>query len=936
MDPQRWSRIESLYHAALAKAPGEREDYLAAACPREPDVRQEVISLLACADSGPVTVGKRVGSYEILGLLGAGGMGEVYRARDMRLKREVALKVLPEAFAADPARIARLQREAEVLASINHPNIAHLYGFEERALVMELVEGETLASPLPVATALNYARQIAEALEYAHEKGVIHRDLKPANIKVTQEGVVKLLDFGLAKAIEGHTGASANPSELPTLTAATEVGTILGTAAYMSPEQATGKPADRRADIWSFGAVLYEMLAGKRAFEGESISETLASVLKVEPDWDALPAATPAPIVKLLRRCLAKDRKHRLQSIGDARIELESPLAEETARPNAPSRSRLGIVATGAAVLFFAVAAVLAFIHFREKQPGAEVVRFQISAPGSSDALTYPIVSPNGRMIAFMPSQPGARSILWVRPLDSVDARPLRGTESYGGAPFWSPDSRFLAFVQADKLKKVDVSGGAAQTLCDVPGFFRSGDWSRDGVIVFGSAGHGLMRVSDSGGPVSPVTSINPSWHEDFHASPSFLPDGRHFVYYRDADGADNRGVYVGSLDAKPEQQMSFRVASAGPAVYVPSTDPDTGYLLFQQEDELMAQRFDNRRLSVSGHAVLLAAGLPHRIGHPRFSASETGVLAYFTGSMSALTQLTWFDRGGRSLEKVGEPGPQNSVVLSPDGSRAAVSQTAGPTSSDFDIWVRDFAHRTLERITSDPSPHWMAVWSPDGSRIAFANRSPGSLGIYQKTSNGVGNEEVLLKSDELQYLYDWSPDGHFLVYGIAAASHFDLWYLPLAGDDRKPKPYLQGQFTLTYAQFSPDGRFVAYTSDETGRSEIYVRPFPNALGGRWLVSTNGGTQPRWRRDGKELFYISADSKMMAAGVTTTPEFKKLNDPKALFTAPVLGGVSAVNVFRYDVSRDGQRFLIDASATETAAARPPITVVLNWQALLKR
>ncbi len=661
-------------------------------------------------------------------------------------------------------------------------------------------------------------------------------------------------------------------------------------------------------------------------------------MLKVEPAWDALPAATPAPIVKLLRRCLTKDRKHRLQAVGDARIELESPIAEETARTTAPPQSRLGIVATGAAVLFFAIAAVLAFIHFRERQPGAEVMRFQISAPGSSDALTYPIVSPNGRMIAFQPTdRSGARSgILWVRPLDSVDARPLPGTES-SGAPFWSPDSRFLAFVQAGKLKKVDVSGGTPQTLCDVPGAWRSGDWSRDGIIIFGSAGHGLMRVSDSGGPVSPVTSIDPSWHEGFHASPSFLPDGRHFVYYRDAGGAENRGIYVGSLDAKAEHQNPTRVAPSGPAVYVPSTDPDTGYLLFQQEDTLMAQRFDNRRLSVSGHAVLLAAGLPNRIGHPRFSASEAGVLVYFTGSVSALTQLTWFDRGGRNLENVGEPEPQNSVVLSPDGSRAAISQTAGLTSSDFDIWVRDFAHRTLDRITSDPSQDWMAVWSPDGTRIAFANRSPGSHGIYQKTSNGVGNEEVLLKSDELQYPYDWSPDGHFLVYGITSGgTQLELWYLPVTGDDRKPRAYLQSQFSQTQAQFSPDGRFLAYTSDETGRSEIYVRPFPNALGGRWLVSTNGGTQPRWRRDGKELFYISADSKMMAAGVTTTPEFKKLDDPKALFTVPVLGGGSAFNVFRYDVSRDGQRFLIDASATETAAARPPITVVLNWQALLKR
>jgi len=879
MDAQRWARIESLYHAALAKVPGKRGAYLAGACQDEPELRREVESLLLDA-SEPVAVGRRLGPYEILGLLGAGGMGEVYRARDTRLKREVALKVLPEAFANDPARMARFQREAEVLASINHPHIAQIYGLEGQAIVMELVEGETLASPLPVDQILNYARQIAEALEYAHEKGVIHRDLKPANIKVTSEGVVKLLDFGLAKAIEDPAASTGDPSKSPTITiGSTRTGMILGTAAYMSPEQAAGKPVDRRSDIWSFGAVLYEMLTGKRAFDGESISETLASVLKGEPDWDALPATIQAPVRKLVTRCLTKDRRQRLQAIGEARIALESPLAgEETARARAPSQSRFGIIASGAAALFFAIAALLAFIHFREKPPPAELVRFQVLAPEKSDGITYPVLSPNGRMIALLTAEPSVRhGVLWVRSLDSLDAHPLPGAENAAVHPFWSPDSRFLAFEQQGKLKKVPVFGGTPQTLCDVPGAWLGGAWSRDGVIVFGSTNHGLMGVSESGGVATPITALDPARQETLHVigSASFLPDGRHFIYYRSSRVAENRGVYLASLDAKPGQQQSIPLAvSVASGLYVASPDPTQGYVLFRREGALLAQQFDNRRLQLEGEAVQLAGDLPEA-GPPPFSASETGVLAYRAFGYPP-SRLTWVDRDGRTVGTVGELRQHYSIALSPDGTRAAVSEsTASTASENLDIWVHQFASGTRERLTSDPGNDVTPVWSPDGSRIVFSSQRGGVFDLYDKASNGVGNEGVLFKSDEGKYAYDWSPDGRFLLYGVGTAGHFDLWYLPLVGDDRKPRPYLQTQFSQSQAQFSPDGRFVAYTSDETGKNEVYVRSFAQAAGGKWVVSTNGGTQPRWRRDGKELFYISGDSKMMAVGVITTPEFKK-------------------------------------------------------------
>jgi serine/threonine protein kinase len=882
--------------------------------------------------------GVRVGHYEILAPIGAGGMGEVYRARDTRLKREVALKVLPDAFAGDTERMARFQREAEALAALNHPNIAQIYGVEERALAMELVEGKTLAGPLPLETALNYARQIASALEAAHEKGIIHRDLKPANIQVTPQGVVKVLDFGLAAIAQTSTGGASNSANSPTLTISPTIpGMILGTAAYMSPEQARGKPVDKRADIWAFGVVLYEMLTGQRLFEGETISDTLIEVATREPDWDRV----PQKVRRLLRRCLEKDPKKRLRDIGDFESLLEDAPPEGSVPPTAPSRPRLGLVI--ATALFAAVAAVVSFIHFQEKPPALpEPVRFQIPVPPKNNFASGAFVSPDGHRIAFVAAGQRGRNVLWIHSLDSLESRPLAGTEG-AYQMFWSPDSRFIAFIVPGKLKKVEASGGPPQTVCDVLGSWRGGGWSRDGVIAYGVVGQGLMRIPEAGGAASPLTTLDSSRQESHHSSPSFLPDGRHFIYLRASTTVGKSGIYLGSLDSKPEQQGSKRlVATNSSAAYAPSSDSGVGHLLFLREGSLMAQPFDARHLELAGEAVPIADGLPDS-GPPLFSVSTTGVVAYRTGGVGApTTQLTWFDRAGKLLGTIGEPGQYNTVALSPDGTRVAVSrndpQAAGRGAfgsawGNTDIWLHEFLRGTSARFTFDPALDWMAVWSPDGSRIIFSSDRDGPSNLYQKVSNGAGNEEALLKSNEAKFSYDWSQDGRFLLYAVAGQK-FGIWALPLTGDDHKPMPYLQTD--AFQARFSPDSRWIAYTSEESGKKEIYVQPFPVASGGRWMVSKGGGDQPRWRRDGKELFYISADSKLMSVEIAAAPGTFQAGIPKALFAAPIWGGGGGNALTRYDVTADGKKFLINSLPTETAAApSSPITVVLNWQQTLQ-
>src|SRR5450432_931163 len=904
-----------------------------------------------------LTSGTRLGPYEILSPLGAGGMGEVYRARDTKLSRNVALKVLPEAFVRDPDRMARFEREAKLLASLNHPNIASIYGLEDsdhiRALVMELVEGPTLAGRIQqgaiiIDEVLSVAKQICEALEYAHERGIIHRDLKPANIKLTSNdnlatnNVVKILDFGLAKALEGD-AASSDIGDSPTFSGlATQSGIILGTAAYMSPEQAKGKPVDRRTDIWAFGCVLYEMLTGRMAFRGETATDILAAVLKEEPDWSHLPAATPPQVRSLLHRCLKKDVRQRLQAIGDARVVLEEVLT------GAPQDTSFGTIAQlakpwrrwlawGVAALLFATLAPIAFLHFGETHSLAEPVRFQIPLPIAARSFS---LSPNGRLLTFTAPGLDGRNLIWIRALDALEARPLPGTEDAFTPPvFWSQDSRFIAFQTAGKLKKIDVSGGPPQTICEINALVLGGAWSREDVIIFGTDGPGIMQVAAAGGVATLLTTS--AGLDEVHVFPTFLPDGRHFVYLR---APENPGILVGSLNVKPEQQSRTPLlATSVMPVYAPSADPALGRLLFMRESTLMAQSFSVRQLKLVGEPVPVADQVGSLFLSASFSASANDVLAYRSRSATTTTQLTWFDRTGKVLGRVRDFGAGSftyaDIALSPDGTRVAATlfDPSVPGQSET-IWLLELTRSVSARLTFDVSPDGVPVWSPDGRRIAYTGFRAGGVGLYQKASSGAEKEEVLLPPTSASKLpNDWSRSGQFLLYTIQdPKTNADLWVLPLTVDGQPsgaPAPFANTKFNEQQGQFSPDGHWIAYVSDESGRTEIHVQPFPVPPGGgsKIQISRDGGNQPRWRRDGKELFYVSLDGKMMAADVGGGLEFKA-GVPKVLFQTPILNDDTSLSDFHWDVTADGKRFLVDA----VPSSSEPLIVVLNWSAGAKK
>jgi eukaryotic-like serine/threonine-protein kinase len=900
-----------------------------------------------------LTIGQEISHYRIVARLGAGGMGEVYRARDAKLGRDVALKVLPQAFARDADRMARFQREAKVLASLNHPNIASIYGLEDsgstHALVMELVEGPTLADrirqgPISVDEALKIAKQICEALEYAHERGIVHRDLKPANVKVTADDAVKVLDFGLAKALEGD-AASFDISTSPTLSRlATMQGVLLGTAAYMSPEQAKGKSVDRRADIWAFGCVLYEMLAGKMAFHGESVTDTLAAVIRAEPDWALLPSATPIRVRVLLQRCMQKDPKQRLRDIGDARISIEEVLSG-TPDPALAGASQIPVsrwqqvLPWTVAALLFAALAPIAFLYFRGTQTAqAEPMQLQIPLP---EKTTMSIngtfaVSPNGRQLAFAATGPDGVTRLWIRPLDSLEARLLPGTEAPQFPPFfWSPDSRFIAFDAGGKLKKIDISGGPAQTVCDLPASAVGGSWNRDGVIILAQAPGPIMRVSADGGTPTPLTTFSLARGETGHLFPSFLPDGRHFLYGRFSLESANVGFFVGSLDAKPEEQSTKPLASKIESNYM-ATGDGSGDVLFIRDGSLVEQPLDMRRLELTGEPVTVAEHVGTFGGYGFFSASDNGVLVYRAGTREQSLQLTWFDRQGRALATAGEPRSFLSAALSPDAARVAFSDigtTRGVVSGNG-LWLLDVSRGTSTRFTFGVGVA-SAVWSPDGDRIVFASRG---TGLYEKPASGIKDEQLLLKLSGDPRPTSWSRDGRFLLYTAQpaeAGAKASLWVLPLEGG-KEPVPFLRTEFNERDGHFSPDGHWVAYTSDESGRNEIYIRAFsPNAAGaasdagGGLLISSNGGTEPRWRGDGRELFYRAADGKLMAAEVTLAPVLR-VGIPKALFQMPPEGGPATGST--WDTTSDGQRFLMSVPRSTTT----PFTVVLNWQAALRK
>src|SRR5262245_27539923 len=892
-----------------------------------------------------IAKGTRLGAYQISSLLGQGGMGEVYRATDTKLNRDVALKFLPEQFTSDRDRLERFRREAQVLASLNHSNIAAGYGFEDAesmpALVMELVEGATLAErlaegPLPVDDVLSHAKQIAEALEYAHEHGVIHRDLKPANIKLTNDDKVKILDFGLAKAVNDER-LSSSVSNSPTLSlAATQAGIIMGTAAYMSPEQAKGKPVERRADIWAFGVVVYEMLTGRSMFSGETASETMAQVIMKEPDWDTLPANTPPRLRDLLRRCLTKEPRMRLRDIGDARIVIEETIAAtpaDTSHISSTTSSR-SAASTGLRALPWVLAVVLAgvaFVHLREPAPSApEPLRFPIPPPEKFTLSNpgVPKVSPDGRHIVFNVTGEGSTR-LWIRSLDTFESRPLNGTEGARGTPFWSPDSRWIVFNVPGKLRKVDIAGSPPQTLCDIRADVFGGFWTGDDRVVFGGP-PGLLIVPASGGTAIPLTIPDRNRGEQGHVEPSLLPDGVHFLYTRFAPGSDGAGVYVGSLDRKPEQQgLNRLLPDLTHAVYVPriGESAGNGFIVFSRDTTLLAQPFDISRLGLYDQAVPIAEQLSKTLGQAAgFSASANTVLVYTSGG-GGDRRLTWYDRQGKQIGTAGPPSPYSELALSPDGDRVAVVREL----DNVDIYVLDFIGDRSIRLTSAATLDRKPVWSRDGKKILFLNQA----GIFAKAADGAGDEELLLKSDQPLRTLDWSSDARFVIFTVAdPKTKRDLSLLTVSGEHKTTK-FLQTEFNETEARFSPEAEgphYVAYVSDESGTNDVYVTTFPDPKSGKWPISSGGGYQPRWRKDGKELLYFTGDGRLMSVDVTLSPSFKA-GVPKVLFQAPIFGGGSTLEQTRWDLTPDGQRFLINSTAGDVSN---PMAVVVNWQRLLKK
>jgi len=878
--------------------------------------------------------GTRLGAYDITGVLGAGGMGEVYRARDTKLGREVALKILPDVFAADPERLARFQREAQVLASLNHANIAAIYGMEDRALVLELVEGPTLADriaqgPIPLEEALPIARQMAEALEAAHDHGIVHRDLKPANIKLRPDGAVKVLDFGLAKLAEaGSTRSGAGPASIaPTITSPammTGVGTILGTAAYMSPEQARGKSVDRRADIWAFGCVLYEMLTGRAAFLGDDVSLTLSKILQRDPEWDALPT-TPAVVRQLLRRCLDKDPRTRLRDIGEARILLSGTgdalgTAADTLPPPPSGRRSLPLYV---ALAGFAVAGLLGALALwalngvrAPRDTAPPVVRLAVTLPsgeqiagsqGIGNSWMPLAISPDGTRLAYIS---GGR--LHLRPMDGLEIETTKGSEG-AWSPFFSPDSQWVGFYAQGQLKKVSVKGGVAEPLCDAPAP-AGATWAEDGTIYFAPANaSGLWKVSSDGGMSEPVTTLDRDKGEVSHRWPQALPGGRAILYtvWR-GPGWDEMELQVLRLDTGARDVV---VEGGSTGRYVPS-----GHLVYGRAGQLTAVPFDLARLATTGAPVLLGIEARENEGS-YYTVSDGGVLAYVPGPSQFERRLADIGPDGRATILASPPRPYEDAAISPDGRRAALT-VSGAT---WNVWVQDLSRSTQTLLTRGAGSSQWPVWTHDGARIIYRGTRAGFRNVYWASADGTGSEERLTTGENLQTPRSVTPDGKWVAFDETdPKTGADIWVLPLQGD-RRPQPAVKTPASESMAQFSPDGRWLAFQSDDSGRVEIYVQPFPGP-GERVLVSTDGGIRPTWSADGRTLVYLQGTT-VMTADVTPGPALR-IGTPRPLYT-------SADYLEAYDVLTEG-RHLLRIRQAEGTSTGTQIHVVVNWFEELRR
>jgi serine/threonine protein kinase/Tol biopolymer transport system component len=896
----------------------------------------------------PILPGKRLGPYEILSGIGAGGMGEVYQAHDTKLGRDVAIKILPEAFAHDTERLSRFQREAKMLAALNHPNIATIFGLEHsdgvQYLVMELVLGETLQervrrdAPVPVEESLAIAKQIAEALEAAHEKNIIHRDLKPANVKLTPEGKVKVLDFGLAKAFEGDS-TNEDMGNSPTLSqAATMQGVILGTAAYMSPEQARGKTVDKRTDLWAFGCVFYELLTGRQAFNGEDITEILAAVIKTEPDWSCLSETTPAAIRLLLRRCLQKDKTLRLRDAGDARIEIQEALAAPptavatTAAPAARSwRERLAW--TTAAVFVLATIALASGFVLRAPKPPQPMPAMRLIAEIGVDASLYTslpsaILSPDGTRLAFVASDADQKRRIYVRSLNQLQATALSGTQNAHN-PFFSPDGQWIGFFADGKLKKISVQGGAAVTLCDAADD-RGGSWGEDGTIVFTkNSSAPLSKVSSAGGAPQPLTTLDNQAGEITQRWPQVLPGGKAVLFtsntrqsnYEDSD------IVVYSMVSGQRKTLQH---SGTYARYLPS-----GHVVYMHEGTLFAVPFDLQRLEVTGQPAPILEGVASNAGNGsvQFSFSNTGNLVYI-GGHSGFTNVSiyWMDHDGKFLPLRETAGGFANPAFSPDGKRLALEIREGSKS---DVWVYEWERDTLTRLTLAGEINGSPVWTPDGQRIVYSSQQKDGLSsLWWMRADGAGDAQRLVESKNSQYAGSWRPDGKVLAFRQDnTGTGLDIMTISVEGDEKsgwkpgEPKPFVNSAFNEMTPAFSPDGRWLAYMSNESGSYELYVRPFPGP-GGKWQISTAGGGYPKWSRNGKELFYQTMDNKIMVVTYIASGDSFHADKPQpwspGQFTS--LGAN-----YTFDLHPDGKRIaVLKAPGTEQNAAVNKVSFIFNF------
>ncbi len=904
-----------------------------------------------------LTAGTKLGPYEILAPIGAGGMGEVYRARDTRLDRTVAIKVLASHLAGNAELRQRLEREARAVSSLSHPHICVLHdvGHQDGTdfLVMEFLEGETLAGriargPMPLDQVLTIATEIADALDKAHRQGVVHRDLKPGNVMVTKSGA-KLMDFGLAK-----TTASATPLlssvAVTQSSPVTAAGTIVGTFQYMSPEQIEGREADARSDIFAFGVMLYEMATGRRAFEGKTQASVIGAILATEPPpISSLQPLTPPALERLVKTCMAKDANERRQTMHDVLLELkwisEGGSQAGVAAPVVARRKNRERMWMGAAagLLVATLGLLVAVYYYQRAASEVRPLRAFVLPPegasfGPSGGSGGPVVlSPDGRRLAFAATTSEGKRILFVRSLETLTAQALTGTED-ASFPFWSPDSRSLGFFAQNKLKKIEVAGGPPLTLCDSSGGSggRGGTWNREGVIVFSpSSTSGLSQVSAAGGVPAPLTKLDAPGKIGTHRWPLFLPDGIHYLYLARGAAAGGtaplggtggtEGIFAASLDGKENKLVAREVSSMAYA---------SGHLLFVREGTLMAQAFNPRRLEVTGDAFPIAEQVQFDLGFSlaAFSVSENGVLAYHAGgALQSFSKLLWMDRTGKEVGALGDPVTYYELRISPDGQKVAVDLFEA-ASRNIDVWIYEVSRGLRTRFTFDPAFDRWPVWSPDGSNIVFASNRKGQYDLYVKPSGGSGTEELLLTTGLNLAPRDWAADGRFFIFDSAGdpRTGADLWVLPMTGDPagRKPIPFLQTSFNELDGHFSPDGKWVAYVSNENGSDQVYVAPFPGP-GGKWQISTAGGSRPTWRRDGKEIVYLSADDKLMTAEVNAKGSNFEVGAVKQLFqTKPQRPGTI------YDATRDAQRFLVNTSSAQKSTT--PVTLVVHWTADLKK